>query len=294
VSFQAIVDPYARADFYLSFGEQGVDLEEGFATFSTLPGGLLVKVGKMRQAFGKINTAHTHTVPWADRPLVTTNLVAGEEGLSDAGVSVARLVPNPWFFLEATGQVFRGDSGDVFQAGRRKDVSFVGRLRGYQDVSESTNIDLGASFARGHNDSGLLVAAPATGSFTTELYGVDATIRWKPLQRSIYRSFIARAEGVVSRRETPGGRRDARGFFVSGDYQVARRWFAGGRYDASERADDPQARDTGGSLVLTFKPSEFSQVRGQFRRTNFAEGVKANEVLFQLQFAIGAHGAHPF
>ena len=32
-SFQAIVDPYARADFFLSFGEEGVELEEGFITF---------------------------------------------------------------------------------------------------------------------------------------------------------------------------------------------------------------------------------------------------------------------
>src|SRR4030095_8055270 len=36
-SFQAIVDPYARADFFLSFGEEGVDLEEGFVTFPTVP-----------------------------------------------------------------------------------------------------------------------------------------------------------------------------------------------------------------------------------------------------------------
>ena len=110
-SFQAVVDPYARADFFLSFGEEGVDLEEGFVTFTSLPGGLLTKVGKMRAAFGKVNTLHNHVLPWTDRPLVTNNLVGGEDGISDAGVSVARLIPNPWIFLEATGQVFRGDSG---------------------------------------------------------------------------------------------------------------------------------------------------------------------------------------
>ena len=45
-AFQAIVDPYARADFFFSFGEEGVDLEEGYITFPALPGGLLVKVRK--------------------------------------------------------------------------------------------------------------------------------------------------------------------------------------------------------------------------------------------------------
>ena len=66
----------------------------------------------MRAAFGKVNTLHNHVLPWTDRPLVTQNLVGGEDGIADAGISVARLIPNPWIFLEATGQVFRGDSGD--------------------------------------------------------------------------------------------------------------------------------------------------------------------------------------
>src|SRR5207237_7304116 len=47
-AFQAVVDPYARADFFISFGEEGVNLEEGFLTLTSLPGGLLTKIGKMR------------------------------------------------------------------------------------------------------------------------------------------------------------------------------------------------------------------------------------------------------
>lgn len=143
VSFQAIVDPYARADFFMAFGEEGVDLEEGFLTFPAIPGGLLVKVGKMRAAFGKVNTLHTHAVPWSDRPLIVNNLMGGEEGLSDAGISASRLISNPWIFLEATGQVYRGDSGDVFQSNTRGDLSYLGRLRGYRDLSDDTNVEIG-------------------------------------------------------------------------------------------------------------------------------------------------------
>src|SRR5437870_4392482 len=218
-SFQAIVDPYARADFFISFGESGVDLEEGYVTFTSLPGGLLTKVGKMRAAFGKVNTLHNHVLPWADRPLVMNNLVGGEDGISDAGISVARLIPNPWFFLEATGQVFRGDSGDeehpLFQTTHRSQASYVGHLRGYQDLSESTNIDLGASVSRGYNASGV---GAGIDDYTTRLVGVDATLRWRPLQRSIYHSFIARSEVIWSRREEPFGVQNASGFYVSGDY----------------------------------------------------------------------------
>src|SRR2546423_5300253 len=102
VAFQAVVDPYARADFFISFGEQGVNLEEGFLTFPAIPGGLLVKVGKMRAAFGKINTLHNHVLPWTDRPLVTKNLIGGEDGIDDSGFSVARLIPNRLVLPEAT------------------------------------------------------------------------------------------------------------------------------------------------------------------------------------------------
>jgi hypothetical protein len=46
--------------------------------------------------------------------------------------------------------------------------------------------------------------------------------------------------------------------------------------------------------VLTFRPSEFSLVRGMYRRTRYAQRETANELLLQVQFTIGAHGAHPF
>ena len=293
LSLQAIVDPYARADFFISFGEEGVEVEEGFITFPALPGGLLVKVGRQRAAFGKVNTFHTHQLSWTDRPLVTDNLVNGDQGIDDAGFSVARLIPNPWFFLEATGQVFRGDSGDVFHSFKRGDLSYVGRLRGYQDISESTNVDLGTSFAQGHNPSGLIDGTDF-GRFKTRLFGVDGTVRWKPLRRSIYRSFLGRTELIWSRREQPLSTQNAFGYYVSGDYQFARRWFAGARYDSSDLADNAALRDTGQSLLVTYWPSEFSEIRGQYRRTKYATDELANEFLFQFQFSIGAHGAHQF
>ncbi len=292
-SLQAVVDPYARADFFISFGEAGVDLEEGYVTFPAIPGGLLVRAGKMRAAFGRVNALHNHVLPWTDRPLVTENLVAGEEGISDAGFSVARLIPNPVLFLEATGQVFRGDSEGLFASSERGDLSYVGHLRAYQDLSDDSNVDLGVSYAYGHNPSGR-IGDVDLGRFTTSLVGFDATYRWRPLARSIYHSFVGRGEAVWSRRAQPGGEPHSSGYFVSGDYQFARRWFIGGRYDRSARAADARAVDKGQSAIVTYWPSEFSQVRGQYRRTAYADGPLANELLFQMQFSIGAHGAHPF
>jgi hypothetical protein len=241
----------------------------------------------MRSQFGKVNTMHTHALPWTDRPLVTRNLVGGDEGLSDSGLSVSKLLLNPFFFLEATGEVLRGES-DVFQGNERSKVSYTGRLRGYRDLTEGTNLDLGTSFAWGHTD------AEQDFDSTRRLIGVDATFRWRPLRRAIYRRFTGRTELVWNEDRLAQTRETAFGMFASGEYQFARRWFAGARYDYSERPLEPSQADKGGAFTVTFWPSEFSQVRGQYRHTRYAEQVTANEFLFQFLFSIGAHGAHAF
>jgi hypothetical protein len=291
LGFQAIIDPYARGDFFLSFGEQGVSVEEGYITFTALPGGLVARVGKMRSAFGKVNTLHNHVLPWVDRPLVTNNLVGGEDGIDDAGFSLERILPAPkGIFLDVTGQLFRGDSGDaqhpLFVSSNKSDVSAVAHLRSYKDLTESTNLDLGLSYARGHNDQG-------TG-FLTQLYGIDATLRWKPLRRSIYHSFVGRGELIWSQRQQLPLEQRSFGFYTSGDYQLGRRWFLGGRFDRSSRSEFANLTDQGGSLVLTYWPSEFSQVRGQYRFTRYAGNIDTHELLMQVMFSLGAHGAHPF
>src|SRR3954463_2246174 len=234
LGLQAIIDPYARGDFFLSFGEEGVNLEEGYITFTALPAGIVARVGKMRAAFGKVNTLHNHVLPWVDRPLVTNSLVGGEDGIDDAGVSVQRVFAGPkQIVFEATGQMFRGDSGNaespVFQSNAKNDVSAVAHLRSYKDLTESTNLDLGLSYARGHNDQG--------SNFLTQLYGIDATVRWKPLRRAIYHSFIGRSEFIWSQRQQFPAEQRSFGFYTSGDYQLGRRWFVGGRYDRSGRAE---------------------------------------------------------
>jgi len=285
MSFQAIVDPYARADFFLSASPEGLDVEEGFVTFPTLPGGLLMKVGKLKAQFGKVNAMHSHVLPWVDEPLPMVNLLGGEEGLNDSGISVSKLILNPVMFLEATGEVYNGDN-DLFKSYKRSDLAYVGRLRGYRDISESMNLDVGTSFAHGHNDAGP--------DETTQVYGVDATLRYRPLQEALYKKAMLRTELFWSRREQPLGDAHAFGAYVSGEYQLTRRLFGGARYDFSDRSFDPTLNDKSGSLLLTYWPSEFSQVRGQYRHTRYAEGVSANEFLFQFLFSIGAHGAHVF
>jgi hypothetical protein len=301
VGMQAIIDPYARADAFISFGETGVNVEEAYVTFTSLPAGLLMKVGKMRADFGKVNTIHNHALPYIDRPLATNNLVGGEDGIDDAGISITRFLPAPksWF-AEGTAQVFRGDSSTVYAANRRQDLSVVGHLRGYRDLSESTNLDLGISYSRGHSNLGFDFGS----NFLTNLYGADATLRWKPLRRAIYKNFLFRTELFWSARDQLSPlnafeTQHAFGMYSSAEYRVNRRWTVGGRFDRSGRATNANLTDTGFSGILTYWPSEFSQIRGQYRFGHLAlanpgDFSFANEFLFQFLFVMGAHGAHPF
>jgi len=303
VGMQAIIDPYSRADAFISFGETGVNVEEGYITFTSLPAGLLLKVGKMRAEFGKVNTIHNHALPWIDRPLVTNNLVGGEDGINDAGMSLSHFIPAPkGWFMEGTAQVYRGDSDDVFRAYRRQDLSVVGHVRAYRDLSESTNLDLGVSYTRG-NSAGL-ITAPNPSAFFTNIYAGDATLRWKPLRRAIYKNLLFRTELFWSARDQLSPlnifqTQHAFGLYASADYRLNRRWTVGGRFDRSGQAANANLTDTGFSGILTYWPSEFSQIRGQYRfghlaLTNPGDFSLANEFLFQFLFVMGAHGAHPF
>ena len=293
MAFQAVVDAYARADFFLAFGPDEIGVEEGYITFTALPWNLLAKAGRMRAPFGKVNALHTHALPSADRPLVSSNLVGGEEGFADDGMSISHLVNNPHLFLELTGEVYRGASA-VFQSESNSDLAYLGRVRAYRDITESTNIDIGTSAAFGK--AAVLSEDPLV--FSTHdrrLIGVDATFRYRPLRRAIYRRLNLRTELIWNRQDLPDSTGvDSFGFYALGEYQFARRWYIGGRLDRSGRQFEADAIDDGGAVFLTFWPTEFSQVRGQYRRINYFEGLKGNEFFFQLNFSIGAHGAHVF
>jgi hypothetical protein len=295
VSFEAFVDPYAKAKFFLSATPDGVEVEEGYAQFVNLPYDLTAKAGKFKEAFGKANTWHTHVRPWVDQPLVIHNFF-GDEQLHDDGISVSKVFPNTKnVYVEATGEVMRGQLDGVFDNPSNNDVSYDAHLKAFRDLGEDSNLELGTSYARG---------TALSGNGSNQFTGVDVTYRWKPLRQGLYRGFIGRFEAIGNRNAD----RDHRlfGFYASGDYQLGQRWFTGLRLDRADRgtpfdtgvAVDPnpgfRATDRGVSATLTFWPSEFSQLRGQVRRTSYGGAKSVTELLFQLQVAIGAHGAHTF
>jgi hypothetical protein len=295
VAFQAYVDPYAKANFFLSATPEGLEVEEGYVQFVTLPYDLTARAGKFKAMFGKANTWHTHVRPWVDQPLVIHNFFTDEQ-LADDGIEISKVFPTKFAFVEGTAEVFSGDNS-VFHRQKQSDLFYNGHLKFFKDITENSNIELGGSYARGTlPDSSLRPGA------TSQFGGIDVTYRWKPLIRSTYNSMIARFEGMVNDRADRT--KNLTGFYASFDYQLAPRWFTGVRLDRSDRAnplDDStiatslsRFADRGVSAALTFWPSEFSQLRGQLRHISYGEAKAVNELLLQLQFSIGAHGAHAF
>ena len=299
LGFQATVDPYSRADFFVSVNpDEGVDLEEGYLSLLTLPAGFTAKLGKFRSNFGKFNRTHPPETPFADRPLAAERFL-GEEGLAAVGASASWLAPLP-FYLNVDAEISTTpDTGEspAFEAYRGKDLLYLGRASTYFDLGEAMNITAGASFADGANGADSSGAPGTTlDALRATLVGADLTFRWKDPKRAIYRSLLAQAEWMSRRADVAGGDDvTTNGGFAYVDLQFARRWHTGARYDWSESLEDSGGgTDTAVLGFLTFNPSEFASFSLQAR--NKTAGVDGSDPVFFLKttFAIGPHGQHPF
>jgi hypothetical protein len=297
LGFQAVVDPYAKADFFISVHEDEIDLEEGYINWFNLPADLALKLGKFRANFGKFNRTHPGETPFADRPLAAENYF-GEEGLSGTGASLSWQVPISLFLMDVNAEVFNTpDTSEVptFGKARKKDLTYVGRVSGFFDLTESLNLNLGSSYASGAAGEELDTVTGSSTTLRSALTGFDATFRWKNPRRAIYRSAFWQTEVFTNRRDiTSTTHENSFGLFSHVEYQFARRWRAGGRYDYSETPLDKNVTEKGGLLYITFTPTEFSLVSLQGRHMNFSDGTEENIGFLKTTFNIGPHGAHPF
>src|SRR5262249_23205122 len=101
LAFSAIVDPYFRGDVFLTIpNQEGLEVEEAFATTTSLPWNLQIKGGSFRSAFGRQNGQHLHVQDFTPRPLINSAFL-GSDGLPGAaarsrlGVSRRRPAPGP-------------------------------------------------------------------------------------------------------------------------------------------------------------------------------------------------------
>lgn len=303
LAFQAYVDPYARADFYLAFhnesedpffgpdseaaasGDYTAELEEAYLTTLSLPFRLQAKAGKFRANFGRINQVHPHALNYIDMPRMYVNYLGGE-GISDKGLAINWLIPNPFgFYQELSFEITSGAlQGPSFEGGS-KDLLYLGHLRNFFDLNDNTTLELGFSGIQGPND--------ANGHQTT-IGGSDLTLIWRPVRYNRYKSFEWTTEGLVSKRRMPGESVTSYALYSFMRYQVRQRWFIGARYDYSEFPENNKVNEAAYSSVLSFFATEFQKIDLQYQYGVPAEGKNFNRVLLRVVFVIGAHGAHKY
>ena len=294
--FSNPVDPYGRADLILSIerqddGTYSPDIEEGYFTYTDLPYDLQMRFGKFYSVFGKANMFHTHSMPWVDRPNVLRKFF-GDEGLNDSGVEVSWLVPNPWdSYIQLTEDIQSNGNEASFAGSEAHTLMYVTHLKNFFDLSKSSTIEVGGSFATGDN-------ANTNGGHRTNVEGLDLTYKWRDPQQGLYKSLTWMNELLLSQKQEGAEETvDAHGMYSSLEYQFSREWSVFGRYDYTQFPDDSSLHENSYTTGLTFHQSEFMFWRVQFEHTdgeNFAGNVNRNEAWVQADFLIGLHPAHQY
>jgi hypothetical protein len=291
VSFQSVVDPYIRADFFVTFGRDpethkyGAAIEEGYLTTLSLPAKLQLKVGKFREAVGKINPMHPHGLPFIDMPNAYVNYF-GEEGLNDEGASLSWLLPNKAFYQEFIFQATAG-AGESPTFKRANDNRFVylGHLKNFFTLNDNATLELGLTGITGPNDS----------SRNTNLGTLDLTYKWKPLQMNTYRSLTWQNEFFYSNANyASNGTTNSFGLYSFLEYQVAKRWFLTGRYDYAQKPYDNNIREQAYSLSAGWLATEFQKIEFEGKYTHVNDQPDYTQFWLRWIFVIGAHGAHQY
>lgn len=289
LNLRAAIDPYARADIYPVFeGEEGqldAKIEEAYLQSLSLPYGLQLKVGKFRQAFGRINLVHQHALPVIDLPVASRAFLG--EALVDQGASLSWLLPNQAFYQEVIVSITRGpEESPLFAVSDHTVPLKLVHLKNFWSLTDNATLELGLSGALGSNEA----------QKTSKLGGIDLTYIWKPVRFNTYKSFAWQSELFFSNTKTAlDSNINAWGMYSWMEYQLSRRWFVTGLYSYTE---DPNLRNleeqaisaTFGWYATEFQKLEFGPklyTDNGFSDTTFSG-------LFRWIFVIGMHGAHQY
>ncbi len=232
-SFAGAVDPYFRGNANLVFaidsgGESFMEVEEAWLETSSLPGNLSLRAGQIWTEFGRHNPTHLHTWSFVDSPLMNGRLF-GADGLRNPGARVSWLAPLPFYselslgVQNSQGETASGfrSAGDSHGGGEEEeglpfsyrhpdndrgvkqlgDLLFSPRYTLSFDLSDTQVLLGGASAAFGPNSRG----GEGSGSTDTQIYGVDLTWKWKPVNHSGGFPFVLWQTEAMLQRYDAGG-----------------------------------------------------------------------------------------
>jgi hypothetical protein len=291
ISFQSVIDPYIRGDFFISFGRDhetgkyGVDVEEGYLTTLSLPAGLQLKAGKFKEAVGRINPVHAHALPFIDLPNAYVNYF-GEEGLNDEGISVSWLVPTKAFYQEFIFQTTAGFSdAPAFARSEGNRLIYLGHLKNFFTLNDNATLELGLTGISGPNDS----------SSVTNMGAIDFTYKYKPVQLNTYHSLTWQNEFFYSNAKNHAlPSLNSFGLYSLIQYQTAKRWFLTGRYDYAQRPYNKSVVEQAYSLTAAWNATEFQKIEFEGKTTDSNIDNRFYQFWLRWIFVMGAHGAHQY
>jgi hypothetical protein len=278
VALQSALDPYSNTKVFLTFSDEEIGVEEGYIYWTGLPGKLRLDVGKFRQQVGDLNRWHLHALPETDFPLVYQRFLGGE-GLSGVGVSLYTALPvslaggTHELYLQGTS----GESEPLF--GNARQVSLLGRVQNFWQVSRSTYMQFGVTGVGGNNRDLNL---------QSRLVGADFRLTYRPPNAGIRREVTLRAEGYRLHATEAGVSTNRYGAFGDLQFRLDRRWVIGSRFDWVEAARGPNERDWQIVPTLTWWQSEFVYLRLEARHGRIG-GDNRNQLLAQVVWAMGPH-----
>lgn len=298
----ANVDPFFKLDANLVFGEDGVEVEEAYATSLAFPAGLQLRAGQFLNRFGRRNPTHPHTWGFLDQPLVLGKFF-GSEGSRGFGLELSWLVPLPWYVeLVATAQGAGDHPGYIAEDAPVEgldDFLYTFALKQFFDLSDDWALQWGLSAQIGPNDSGP--------NNRTAIFGTDLFLRWKPVGSRGRTSVDFLIEAMLRQREVPGDVLVDWGGFAELRWQLDAEWALGLRHDIVSGLDpadgDPADPDhpewtdyrQRTALAVDFLPSHFSRFRVQGGvDARGWESKVGGFAMIGLEVGIGAHGSHAY
>jgi hypothetical protein len=322
IALQAVVDPYFRADVFLTIpNAQNLEVEEAFLTTTNLPGNLQLKAGIFRANMGRQNAQHLHLQDFTRRPAINPYFL-GIDGLRAPGMELNWLVPRLPFYLVLSFEIFSVPAAEpdqvlqTFGGGKPWDFTYTAAARAFFEISESISVYPGLNYAHGKTSQITTMpnplvpmAAPTSpmptvfDNFYDNLYGADLYVKWKPPnQAKTYTSVAWQSEywlrqipdlkiaGVLTP-QLEGG------LYTQVVVQAARRWYFGLRGQVLGIPEgDNVKHQYGGAASITWGLSEFSRIRlyGELWWPNPQLQNLYGAAFLQFEASIGAHGAHPF
>ena len=268
-------------------GEGGFEVEEGYVEWVGLPGGLSLKMGKFFQQFGQLNRWHAHALPFQSRSLPHLAFI-GEESLAQAGASMHWLVPfgGQGGTYEATVEVTRSSNESLF--GEAGNVSVLGHLNAFWNLSSATDFDLGLSWIHG-----TYMDEHYTGN--RDLYGAEMAFTWRPPGRSRYRGFTLRGgvmalSGLPDAGASTSADERALGWWTAGELRLSQSWLIGGRMDRVENPEDTNETAWVMSPTLTWWQSEYVRLRLEYDLLDRSVvTAKEGRIFLQVTLAMGPH-----